>query len=265
MGVVNATPDSFHARSRTHGPEASVEAGLRMADEGADVLDVGGESTRPGARPVGVEEEAARVVPVVRGLCAARPGVPVSIDTYKAEVARRAVEAGATIVNDVSGGRLDPAMAGVVAELGAVVIVGHLRGTPETMREAPEYRDVVEEVRDELAARIEDFRTAGVAEERIWIDPGFGFGKRAAASRALLFGLRGLEALGRPIVVGLSRKSFLGDALRRAGLDDPGSDARLEASLAAAVIAAERGAVLVRAHDVLPTRRALAVLEGVGG
>lgn len=262
MGVVNATPDSFHAPSRQAEAEEAIEHGRQLARDGADILDIGGESTRPGAEPVLAGVEAERVLPVVGGLRAHCPDVLISVDTYKSSVARLAVQAGATIVNDVSGGLLDPDMPRAVAESGAYVIVGHIRGTPATMREAPGYDDVVAEVAAELRERMQAFLAAGVPEERIWVDPGFGFGKRASASRELLFGLRGLASLGLPVVIGVSRKSFLGEALRRAGLDDDGTEGRLEASLAAAVLAAERGAVLVRTHDVAPTRRALAVLDG---
>lgn len=263
MGVLNATPDSFHPPSRTGDLGAVRERARRMVDEGADVLDVGGESTRPGADPVSASIELERVLPVIEHLRTAHPDVPVSIDTYKSEVARQAVEAGASVVNDVSGGLLDADMPRAVAETGAIAIVGHLRGTPKTMRDAPDYDDVVCEVAEELRARLAVFRAAGVDEDRLWVDPGIGFGKRAEASRALLFGLEALERLGCPIVIGVSRKSFLGFALKAAGLEDESSDDRLEASLAASVVAAERGAVLIRAHDVGPTRRALAVLEGM--
>ncbi len=264
MGVVNVTPDSFHPPSRARLGDADA-IGARMVREGVDVLDVGGESTRPGAAPVSPEEELGRVLPVIESLRRRHPDVPISVDTYKAEVARRAVAAGATIVNDVSGGLMDEAMPDAVAGTGATVVVGHIRGTPETMRDAPGYRDVVAEVVEELAARVAAFRAAGVDESRVWIDPGIGFGKGAAASRALLFGLDGLGVLGLPVVIGLSRKSFLGEALKRAGLGGDAPEDRLEASLAAAVVAAERGAVLVRTHDVGPTRRALSVVEGVRG
>lgn len=264
MGVVNATPDSFHAPSRARGIDAVRDHAERMVAEGVDLFDVGGESTRPGADPVSSEEEIARVVPVVEHLRSTHPDVPVSIDTYKASVAVEAFEAGATIVNDVTGGLLDREMASVAARLGATVIVGHIRGTPKTMREAPDYGDVVGEVASELEARLSSFRAAGVPAARLWVDPGIGFGKRASASRALLFGLEGLQRLGCPIVIGVSRKSFLGAALHGAGLEDSSPEDRLEASLAGAVLAAERGAVLVRTHDVGPTRRALALLERGG-
>lgn len=236
-----------------------------MFAEGVDVFDVGGESTRPGAQPVSASQELDRVLPVIEHLRSCHPDVPVSIDTYKAEVAKAAIDAGACIVNDVTGGLLDPALPRAVAAGGAVAIIGHIRGTPATMLEAPGYDDVVAEVRVELSERIDAFRNAGVPQERLWIDPGIGFGKRAPASRTLLFGLAALGVLGCPIVIGVSRKSFLRVALEDAGLGESTSEERLEASLAGAVIAAERGAVLVRTHDVGPTRRALALLEGSRG
>lgn len=262
MGVLNVTPDSFHAPSRVEPGSGVAECARRMVDEGVDVFDVGGESTRPGAEPVSASEELERVLPVVEYLRGAHPDVPVSIDTYKSEVARRATAAGATIVNDVSGGLLDEELPRAVADAGATAIVGHIRGTPATMLDAPPYDDVVNEVASELGDRLESFRSAGVSDDRLWVDPGIGFGKRAPASRELLFGLEGLRVLGCPVVIGVSRKSFLRVALEEAGLGDSSSEERLEASLAGAVIAAERGAVLIRAHDVGPTRRALALLEG---
>ena len=263
MGVLNVTPDSFYEGSRCEEGSHALEAATLLERDGADVVDVGGESTRPGAAYICAEQEESRVVPIVKRLNAAFPELLISVDTYKAKVARRAVEAGASLVNDVSGGLLDSDMPAVIAELGIPVVVGHLRGTPATMRDAPGYADVTAEVCDELGARIEAFVSAGVSHESIWVDPGLGFGKRAPASRELLFGLRRVVDLGYPVVIGASRKSFLGDSLERAGLGRLGPEARLEASLAAAVLAAERGAVLIRAHDVGPTRRALALLQGV--
>ncbi|MBM4265783.1 MAG: dihydropteroate synthase [Deltaproteobacteria bacterium] len=264
MGVVNATPDSFHAVSRTEARDAAVARALRLVDEGADVLDLGGESTRPGAAPVAADAESARVVPVLDGL-RGRVTVPISIDTYKASVARAAVAAGASIVNDVSGGLLDPAMPETVAQLGVVAIVGHLRGTPATMRERARYADVVREVAGELAERVATFRAAGVAAEKLWIDPGFGFAKNHEHNLALLDGLGEIAGLGQPVVVGLSRKRFLGDILRGQGLGGEDTDDRLEASLAAATLAAARGAILVRTHDVAPTRRAIALVDALRG
>lgn len=261
MGVVNLTPDSFHAASRSPRCEEGVRRGLDQLNCGAAIVDVGGESTRPGAKPVPLGEELARVIPVIERL--AQSG-PVSIDTCKAEVARRAVAAGAMVVNDVSGGLLDRAMAKTVAELGVPVIVGHIRGTPETMQQAPSYQDAVSEVLQELEARLEVFVAAGVPRGLLLVDPGIGFGKRPSDNLAILRRLDAFQTLGRPIVIGVSRKRFLGEALFRAGLasrDDPSE--RLEASLSAAVIAALGGAVLVRAHDVAETVRSLAIADAI--
>lgn len=262
MAVVNATPDSFYADSRKATHEEAIQAGLRAAAEGAAVVDVGGESTRPGAVPVAADEECERILPVIAAL-GARVDVPIAVDTYKAEVARAAVAAGAAIVNDVSGGLLDPAMARTIAELGVPCVVGHLRGTPATMQDAPSYADAPREVATELALRIDALVAAGVRPELLLVDPGIGFGKRFADNLALLDRLEEMHELGRPIVVGVSRKGFLGEIARRRGLPDAGPEDRLAASLAAAVLAAERGAVLVRAHDVLATRRALAAADAI--
>ncbi len=264
MGVVNATPDSFHPASRAASPDAAIGRGLALLAEGADLLDVGGESTRPGAEAVPADEEHARVVPVVSGLIAAGCTAPISIDTYKASVARAAVGAGARLVNDVSGGLLDRDMPATVAALGVAVIVGHLRGTPRTMTAHAAYDDVVAEVRAELAARIDAFRAAGVAEEALLVDPGIGFAKDAAANRTLLRRLDEIARDGAPLVIGVSRKRFIGEAMRAAGLDGADDPAqRLEGSLAAAVLAAARGARIVRTHDVEATRRALAIADAI--
>lgn len=262
MAVVNVTPDSFFGASRTPDPTEAVERGVRQVEAGAVALDVGGESTRPGAVPVGEAEELDRVLPVIEAL-ANRVDVPIAIDSYKANVARAAVAAGAAIVNDVSGGLLDPEMAATAARLDVPFIVGHLRGTPETMQSAPSYADAPSEVRRELEVRIERLVAAGLSRDRLLLDPGIGFGKRAIDNLALIARLDEIVALGRPVVVGISRKGFLGEVSRRRGLADAGPDDRLEASLAAAVLAAERGAVLVRTHDVLATRRALAAAEAI--
>jgi dihydropteroate synthase len=263
MAVVNVTQDSFYTESRTPTHDAAVAAGLRHLEDGAAIVDVGGESSRPGASPVPVDEELRRVVPVVRRL-AAVPEAIVSVDTYKAEVARAAVEAGATLVNDVSGGSLDPAMPDVAAELGVPIIVGHLRGTPETMQHAARYSDVIREVRDELRERIDRLVAAGVEPGNLLIDPGIGFAKGTEESLTLIARLGELATLGRPIVIGVSRKRFLAALLDRSGAArGDGPEGRLAASLAAAVLAAAHGAVLVRAHDVLATRQSLAIADAI--
>lgn len=267
MGIVNVTGDSFHAASRAPGVDAAVALAERLIAEGADVLDVGGESTRPGATPVALTDERDRVLPVIAELRRRGHVLPISIDTYKAEVARAAVDCGATLVNDVSGGLLDADLPRAVAELGVAVVVGHLRGTPETMTRHAQYDDVVADVRRELAARVADFTSRGVVRERILLDPGIGFAKGARDNLELLRRLDELatgDLAGLPVVIGASRKRFVAQAMRDAGLaaaEDP-SD-RLAGSLAAAVLAAERGAALVRTHDVAETRRALAITDAI--
>ncbi len=245
MGVLNVTPDSFSDGGRWFDPDAAVVRGMAMAAEGADVVDVGGESTRPGAEPVDEVEERRRVVPVVAALASA---VRVSVDTRKRVVAEAAVEAGATLVNDVSASLWD-----VAASAGVGWVGMHMRGEPRTMQEAPVYDDVVDEVRAFLVGRAEHARAAGV--EEVWIDPGIGFGKTAGHNLALLRHLSDLVATGFPVLVGASRKSFLGQ-LTGADVDD-----RLEASLAAAVWAMSQGAAMVRVHDVRPTVEAALLVE----
>lgn len=267
MGIVNVTSDSFHAASRAPGVDAAVALAERLVAEGADLLDVGGESTRPGAMPVALDDERERVLPVITELRRRGHRLPISIDTYKAEVARAAAACGATLVNDVSGGLLDAELPRTVAELGVPVVVGHLRGTPETMADLARYGDVVADVRSELAERVADFTACGVARERILLDPGIGFAKGACDNLDLL---RRLDELatgdldGLPVVLGASRKRFVAHVMQDAGLAvaDDASD-RLAGSLAAAVLAAERGAAVVRTHDVAETRRALAIADAI--
>ena len=259
VGILNATPDSFSDGGRIVSGEArvdaaaAVEAAAALLAGGAHVLDVGGESTRPGARAVPAELEALRVVPVIEAV-AKRFDAPISIDTRKAAVARAGLEAGACAVNDVSGLRFDPELARVAARLGATLVLGHLRGTPETMEHAPRFADVVAEVGDELAASVAAARAAGVPAERLAVDPGLGFGKDADESLALLASLGRLRArLGLPILVGPSRKRFLG---RITG--DP-VEARDAATAAACAVAAFLGADAVRVHDAAAAARAVAV------
>ena len=252
MGIVNVTPDSFSDGGLYLDPEAATAHGRELVAEGADILDIGGESTRPGAAEVGATEEIRRVVPVIEALTA--DGATVSIDTSKAEVAAAAIDAGATIVNDVTA-LADPAMAPLCAERGVELVLMHMQGTPRTMQENPSYDEVVTDVRDFLAGRIESAVAAGVAEERIWVDPGIGFGKTVDHNLELIKRLGELRTLGRPILLGASRKSFLGKIT--------GSEVgeRIGASLAAALIGVQAGADAVRVHDVAATRDALAVLE----
>jgi dihydropteroate synthase len=252
MGIVNVTPDSFSDGGLYLDAGAAIAHGRELLDEGADILDVGGESTRPGAAEVGAAEEIRRVAGVIEALADA--GAVVSVDTSKAEVAAAAIDAGATIVNDVTA-LADPEMAPLCAERGVELVLMHMQGTPRTMQENPVYEEVVADVREFLAARIAVATAAGVEEERIWIDPGIGFGKTVEHNLELIKRLGELRVLGRPILLGPSRKSFLG---KLTGRD---VEARLGSSLAAAVIGVQAGADAVRVHDVAATRDALAVLE----
>ncbi len=254
MGIVNVTPDSFSDGGRFLDPAAAIAHGRALLAEGADVLDVGGESTRPGAAPVGAAEELARVLPVVEALAAA--GATVSVDTTKAAVAAPCLAAGARWVNDVSALRADPALAGVTADAGAELCLMHMRGEPRTMQADPRYDDVVDDVRAFLEERLSAAVAAGVAEERVWLDPGIGFGKTAEHNLALLGRLDALVALGRPVLVGTSRKSFLGRLTGRAEAAD-----RLAGTLATTVLARARGARGFRVHDVAPARDALLVAD----
>ncbi len=254
MGVVNVTPDSFSDGGRYLDPQAAIEHGADLLAQGAAILDVGGESTRPGANPVGLEEELRRVLPVVGGLIERVPGATVSIDTTKAEVALQAVQAGATIVNDVTALRGDPELVDVVAGAGVGCCLMHMLGEPRTMQDAPSYDDVVSEVKGFLEQRLEFAVAAGVSEDAIWLDPGIGFGKTARHNLELLARLDEIVALGRPVVVGTSRKSFLG---RLAGGREP--DQRLPGTIATNVMALERGASVFRVHDVAAVADALAV------
>ena len=255
MGILNVTPDSFSDGGLFYEPGAAIRRGLELVEQGADLLDIGGESTRPRSNPVPQEEEWRRVGGVIETL-GRQVDVPLSIDTMKPEVARKALEAGASIVNDVSGMR-DPAMVRVVSAAQAGAVVMHMLGNPKTMQEHPQYADVVGEVRAFLADRIAVLRAAGVPREAIAIDPGIGFGKSIEHNLALLRGLDELAALGQPVVVGLSRKSFIGSL----GAGEKGE--RLPGSLAAAALAVSRGAAVVRAHDVLETVRAMRVADAL--
>jgi dihydropteroate synthase len=256
MGIVNVTPDSFADGGRYLEPRAAVAHGLRLAAEGADLLDVGGESTRPGASYVEEAEELRRVLPVVEALAAATD-VPLSIDTRKAAVARAALAAGAAVVNDVSAGRDDPDLLGVAAEAKAPLVLMHMQGTPATMQDDPRYDDVVGEVEAFLRERCAAAEAAGVAAEQLAVDPGIGFGKRDQHNYALLDALPRLTRLGHPVLVGTSRKGFIGRAL------DLPTDERLEGTAATVVWAVERGARIVRVHDVAPMVRTVRMTEAL--
>jgi dihydropteroate synthase len=255
MGILNVTPDSFSDGGRYLDPETAIRHGLDMADHGADILDIGGESTRPGSDPVSAEEEWRRIGPVIHGL-AGKVGVPLSVDTMKPEVAEQAIEAGAAIVNDVSGMR-DPAMVRLVASRRVGVVAMHMLGDPKTMQEHPTYADVVKEVRASLGDRVRGLKAAGVPPEAIAIDPGVGFGKAVEHNLALLRHLDRLVDLGHPVVVGVSRKSFI------ERLGGGGAGERLPGSLAAAVLAVARGAHVVRVHDVAESVRAVRVADAL--
>jgi len=257
MGIVNVTPDSFSDGGAFLTPDDAVRHGARLVDEGADVLDVGGESTRPGAAAVDADEELRRVIPVIEGLTEMQQTTPVSIDTRKPEVARAALEAGARIVNDTTAGR-DPAMLETVEASGAGLVLMHMLGDPTTMQDDPRYDDVVAEVTEFLRERIEAAVFAGIPEERICIDPGIGFGKNVEHNLALLRAVPALRPLGAAVMIGASRKRFIGVLT---GTEKPAD--RLEGSLAAAVVGASLGADIVRVHDVAATVRALQVADAV--
>jgi dihydropteroate synthase len=278
MGVVNVTPDSFSDGGRFLAAGAAIEHGRALAREGADILDIGGESTRPGAEPVGEAEELRRVLPVVEALAGdglgaealgadGHPRLQISIDTSKAAVARAALEAGASLVNDVSALRADPEMAAVLAQGGADCCLMHMQGQPRTMQRDPRYEDVVDDVKAFLEERLDFAVREGIAAERVLLDPGIGFGKSEAHNLELLRRLDELLGIGRPIVIGTSRKSFLGRILARAaGCTEPVDvAARLAGTLATNVLAYERGASVFRVHDVAPVREALAVAAATLG
>lgn len=257
MGVLNLTPDSFSDGGRYQGRDQALAQAERMAFEGADILDIGGESTRPGALPVSEAEERERVIPVIEAI-RSRIDRPLSIDTCKPTVMRAAVAAGAAMINDVCALR-EPGALHAAAELGVPVCLMHMQGDPRTMQQDPQYRDVVAEVADFLAQRASAAQAAGIRRENLILDPGFGFGKRIGHNLALLRDLPRIAALGYPVLVGLSRKSLIGALLGR-----PVGE-RLHGSLALAVIAASKGARIIRAHDVGPTVEALRVAQAVIG
>lgn len=255
MGIINVTPDSFSDGGQFLDAAAAVEHGLRLVDEGADILDIGGESTRPGAAPLSRAAEERRVLPVIRAL-AGKVDVPISIDTYKPAVAARALDAGASVVNDIFGLR-KKGMAGLVARRDVPVVIMHMQGMPRNMQLAPGYKDVVGEVHAFLHGRLGFAARAGIDIEKTVLDPGIGFGKSAEDNFRLLSRLGEFRGLGRPVLVGASRKSFIGRAL-----DSP-ADRRLEGSLAAAVSAIQNGASIIRAHDVAETVRAARIADAI--
>jgi len=257
MGIVNVTPDSFSDGGLYLDAEAAVAHGRELASQGADIVDVGGESTRPGAKEVPADEELARTEPVVAAL--ASDGIPVSIDTSKAHVAEAAIAAGAAMVNDVTALRADPGLAGLCADRGCEVVLMHMLGTPRTMQDAPEYDDVVDDVRAFLAERVQAAVDSGIAEERIWVDPGIGFGKTVEHNLELLRRLGELRDLGRPIAVGTSRKGFLGRLTGREVTE------RLGGTIASNVLALRAGAGALRVHDVREVADAAKVAAAISG
>jgi dihydropteroate synthase len=256
VGVVNVTPDSFFDGGLYFEPARAIERALALAAEGADIIDVGGESTRPGSSPISAKEERRRILPVVE-VVKQRPGLLVSVDTTKAEVAEAALTAGADIINDISAGRFDTRMLPLAAESGAGIILMHMKGTPRTMQIAPHYDDLLGEVKTFLRERLEAAESCGLAPESVLLDPGIGFGKKLEHNLALLNNLEAFRELGRPLVVGISRKSFIGKILNLEAHE------RLEGTIAAAVVSVLRGASLLRVHDLRAIKRAVAVAEAI--
>ncbi|MGH7827141.1 MAG: dihydropteroate synthase [Candidatus Binatia bacterium] len=256
MGILNVTPDSFYDGGRGTDPDSAVADGLALVGAGAEIIDIGGESTRPGSQPVSVKEELERVLPVIRGLRKA-VSTAISIDTYKAQVARAALDAGADIVNDISALRFDHEMAGLVASEKVPVVLMHMQGTPRTMQVEPRYDDVVGEVREFLVGQLSRAAEAGIESEKIIIDPGIGFGKTLRHNLTLMRHLSSFTSLGQSLLVGASRKAFIGKVLNLDAAD------RLEGSLAAAVAAVMAGANIIRAHDVKETQRAIRIADAI--
>lgn len=257
MGILNVTPDSFSDGGQFLDPESARRQAIKMAEEGADLIDVGGESSRPGAEPVSADEELRRVLPVIKAVSES-VSVPISIDTYKAEVARRAVEAGASMVNDIGALSFDPEMASTVAALGVPVCLMHMKGAPRNMQQNPVYGDVVTEVRQWLADRAEFAIRHGILEENIVLDPGFGFGKRPEHNLELLRRFQSLTALGYPVVSGWSRKSTIGKVLGGLPPDD-----RIEGTAATVALSIAYGAAIVRVHDVKAMARVAKMTDAV--
>lgn len=260
MGVLNVTPDSFSDGGAYLSQEQAVTHALRMISEGADIIDVGGESSRPGAAPVSAEEELARTVPIISGLRRVT-SVPISIDTTKSAVASEALRAGADLINDISALRFDPSMATLVAQSGAPVVLMHMQGTPRDMQQDPHYDDCVAEICRFFEERIEFCRAAGISEDRLILDPGIGFGKRVKDNLDILGRLAEFTRFGRPLLVGASRKSFIAGVHTASGIPAE----RVGGSLAAALVAVMHGANIVRVHDVAATVEALRLLQAIQG
>lgn len=257
MGILNVTPDSFTDGGAFYRKDSAVEHGLRMVEDGADIIDIGGESTRPGSDPVLYEEETRRTIPVIEEL-AKRVNVPISIDTYKADVAKKALDAGASMVNDISGLRFDPEMAGVVAEYKVPVVVMHIKGTPKNMQVNPEYEALIPEILDYLRVSIRLAVDAGVEEDMIIIDPGIGFGKTFEHNLQILKDLHEFTLLEKPLLIGPSRKAFIGNILGNAS-----TSGRLEGTAAAVAISIMNGAHIVRVHDVKEMAKVARVTDAI--
>lgn len=256
MGVLNVAPDSFSDGGLYLDPGAAVSHAMSMVDEGADLIDIGAESSRPGSDPVDEAEEIRRLIPVVKEVCR-RVSVPISVDTTKAGVARRALEAGASIINDISALRADPLMGAVVAQAGAGLVLMHMQGAPKTMQQAPSYGNVVEEVRSFLAARVRAAQEFGIPPDQILLDPGIGFGKNREHNLILLAELQALTVIGRPILIGVSRKAFIGQILNR-----PVGE-RVMGTAAAVAVAVLHGARVLRVHDVRAMRDVLNIVNAI--
>ena len=256
MGVLNVTPDSFSDGGKFFGLEKAVIQGLKMVEEGADIIDIGAESTRPSSRPVSLEEEEKRALPVLEAL-AKKIQVPISIDTYKSQIAQKALEAGAELINDISGLKLDSEMAKLVAKYNVPVIIMHIKGTPQNMQENPYYENVIREIKDYFEERINAATSSGMAEENIILDPGIGFGKRFEDNLTILKNLKEFKKLAKPLLVGLSRKSFIGKIL------DLPVDERSEGSLGALALSIMQGANIVRVHDVKESVRVARVVDAI--
>ena len=257
MGVLNVTPDSFSDGGKYYNKRKAIARAIEMAGQGADIIDVGGESTRPGARDVSGEEERSRIIPVIEAI-SKRLKVPISVDTRKAKVAEAAIMAGAAIVNDISGLKYDPGMARVAAEYGASVIVMHMKGTPRNMQRSPRYNNLISEIKSGLRESIKIARDAGIKEKNIIIDPGIGFGKTVGHNLEILNRLDEFKDLGKPICVGTSRKSFIGRIL-----NSRDTDGRLAGTIATCTVAIMRGANILRVHDVKEAAEAAAITDSI--
>jgi len=256
MGIVNVTPDSFSDGGDFLETQAAVDHALSLIEDGADVIDIGGESTRPGSSPIGADEEIARVIPVIEGI-ARQVQIPISIDTTKAAVARQALDAGATIVNDISGLTFDDEMPNVCAEASPGVVCMHIQGIPQTMQLNPKYKDVVNDICQFFSQRLDELHSKGIARERIILDPGIGFGKTAEHNLQILSNIQKFRALGRPVLIGHSRKRFLGKVLGRA------VDERVAGTLGLSISLAAQSTDIIRVHDVRATRDALLAWSAV--